>query len=79
MERTRDSHRPSIDIRMMASERIYRAFNDAPVVFVRYMPDYAFAYCEWNDGVREYMFVDYADLLPEGQHDRAMEYAKTLV
>lgn len=28
------------------------------------------------DGVREYLYVDYADLLPQSQHERAMAYIR---
>lgn len=62
------------DLRAIAADIFYAALGKAPVLVTKYTDKGAFAYCEWQDGVREYMSVDYQELMDEGQHDRAMRY-----
>ena len=73
--RTRIYGKPLSQLRTLASEEIYKAMGKAPVVVVKYGKEGAMAWCQWQDGLREYMYVDYSALAyPEGQHERAMQY-----
>ena len=66
-------------LRIKASEFIHRKLKGAPFVAVKYSESGATAYCVWQDGVREYLYVDYSDLEPQSQHDRAMAYIRGVV
>ncbi|WP_147336479.1 hypothetical protein [Phocaeicola plebeius] len=68
--------KPASELRIMASEFIHRKLSGAPFVSVNYSEDGATAFCVWPDGVREYLYVDYADLMPQSQHERAMAYIR---
>ena len=66
------------ELRVMASELIHGKLGRAPFLAVKYSSTGALAVCVWQDGVREYLWVDYADLVPEGQHGRAMAYIQRM-
>ena len=63
-------------LRVMASEFIHGKMGAAPFMAVKYTEDGATAFCVWPDGVKEFLYVDYADLMPQSQHDRAMAYIR---
>ena len=66
------------ELRVQASEFIHGRLGKAPFLAVKYSRTDALAVCVWQDGVREYLRVDYTDLMPEGQHDRAMAYIQRM-
>ena len=66
------------ELRVQASEFIHGRLGRAPFLAVKYSRTGALAVCVWQDGVREYLWVDYADLAHESQHDRAMEYIQRM-
>lgn len=66
------------ELRVQASEFIHGRLGKAPFLAVKYSRTGALAVCVWQDGVREYLWVDYTDLMPEGQHGRAMEYIQRM-
>ena len=66
------------ELRAQASEFIHKKFGKAPFLAVKYSRTGALAVCVWQDGVREYLWVDYTDLAHESQHDRAMEYIQKM-
>lgn len=65
-------------LRIQASEFIHKRLGKAPFLAVKYSRTGALAVCVWQDGVREYLWVDYADLAHESQHDRAMAYIRNM-
>ena len=66
------------ELRVQASEFIHGRLGKAPFLAVKYSQTGALAVCVWQDGVREHLWVDYTDLIPEGQHGRAMEYIQRM-
>ena len=66
------------ELRVQAWEFIHKRLGRAPFLAVKYSSTGALAVCVWQDGVREYLWVEYADLMPEGQHDRAMAYIQRM-
>lgn len=73
------NHKTLSRLRIEASEIIHRKFGKAPVVVAQYGERGAYAHCVWNDGVKEYMYIDYADLKADNPHDQAMVYIKKIV
>lgn len=67
------------ELRAIASRIFFEAFGKAPVLCTQYGEAGACAQCVWPDGVKEYMEIDYKDLAPESQHDKAMAYLKRMV
>lgn len=67
------------ELRVLASKRIHEQFDKASVVVAQYGEHGAYALCVWKDGVKEYMYIDYSDLMPESQHEKAMVYVKSMV
>ena len=67
------------DLRIKASERVHEMFKGAPFICIKYYSTYALASCQWNDGVREHVMIDYDEFIPEGQHGIAMQYINSMV
>lgn len=67
------------ELRYLASKRIYELFDKATIVVAQYGEYGAYAWCVWEDGVKEYVLIDYSDLMPESQHEKAMVYVKSMV
>ena len=47
------------ELRVQASEFIHKRLGKAPFLAVKYSRTGALAVCVWQDGVREYLWVDY--------------------
>lgn len=67
------------ELRIEASKIVHQKFGKAPIVVAQYGVKGVYAHCVWKDGIREYMYIDYADLVADNAHDRAMSYIKTVV
>lgn len=76
MEKTME--RKDSRLRVLASELIHGKMGRAPFLAVRYSPEGALAQCVWQDGVREYLWVEYSELMYESQHERAMAYIREM-
>lgn len=74
MNRLKTQHKLSPQMRELTWKVIEEVFGQAPVWAVKYGEDCAVAWCQWQDGVREYMSVDYEELdYVDSQHYRAMQ------
>ena len=66
------------DMKIKASQRVFKMFEGAPFISIKYFSTYALAYCQHKDGVKEHVMIDYDDFIPEGQHGLAMQYINAM-
>ena len=66
------------DMKIKASQRVFKMFEGAPFISIKYFRTYALAYCQHKDGVKEHVMIDYDDFIPEGQHGLAMQYINAM-